>query len=89
VLPRDASLDGLKDRVERPLVPVPDGPPVSSLRSLPPVDESAAAASGPAVPPPAGASTPFYPTTGYPAVDLGRFKSGKPGNLVPVSQPGS
>jgi len=110
VLPRDASLDGLKDRslesslqppasrlataarvarVERPLVPVPDGPPVSSLRSLPSVDESAAAASGPAVPPPAGASTPFYPTTGYPAVDLARFKSGKPGNLVPVSQPGS
>ncbi len=88
-LPRDASLDGLKDRVERRLVPVPDGPPVSSLRSLPPVDESAAAASGPAVPQPAGASTPFYPTSGYPAVDLARFKSGKPGNLVPVSQPGS
>jgi len=116
-LPRDASLDGLKDRtpdsrlqppasglrppasslapaarlarVERPLVPVPDGPPARTLQPLPPVDELAAAASGPAMPPPAGASTPFYPTTGYPAVDLARFKSGKPGNLVPVSQPGS
>jgi hypothetical protein len=123
-LPRDASLDGLKDRtpdsglrtpasslqppdsslrppestlapaarvarVERPLVPVPEGPPARTLRPLPPVDESAAAASSPAAPPPAGASTPFYPTTGYPAVDLARFKSGKPGNLVPVSQPGS
>jgi hypothetical protein len=64
-------------RVERPLVPVPDGPPASPVQPLPPVDESAAAASGPAVPQPAGASTPFYPTTGLPAFDLSRFKSGK------------
>ena len=76
-------------RVERPLVPVPDGPPASRLLPLPPVDESAGAGAGPAVASPSGASTPLYPTTGYPAVDLGRLRSRESGRLAPVSQAGS
>jgi hypothetical protein len=63
----------------------PNDPAGLQVRPLPPADEVATAAS-PAGSEAVGDSVPFYPTTGYPIVDVTRLRPGQPGSLTPVAQ---